>query len=203
MYGRRINDALSRTLAILASEYLGIGVSMIINDNGFVLITEKEINSKDLSEIIGDLGNTDMESLLKDNIRRTELMKRKFRHCAARSFMILRNYKGRKISISRQQISSQSLLRASEEISPNFPVIKETYREILEDTMDLPRAKEIARSLFSGEISHKIINTVVPSPFSHILVSFGEADVVMMKDRRKHLRDLHKKVIISIKKGAK
>ncbi|MCL4375419.1 ATP-dependent helicase [Candidatus Marsarchaeota archaeon] len=203
LYGRRINDALSRTLAILASEYLGIEVSMIINDNGFVLITEKEINSKDLSEMIGDLGNVDMESLLKDNIRRTELMKRKFRHCAARSFMILRNYKGRKISISRQQISSQSLLRASEEIGPNFPVIKETYREILEDTMDLPRAKEIARSLFSGEISHKIINTVVPSPFSHILVSFGEADVVMMKDRRKHLRDLHKKVILSIKKGAK
>ncbi len=153
--------------------------------------------------MISELGSIDMESLLKENVRRTELMRRKFRHCAARSFMVLRNYKGRKISVSRQQISSQSLLKAAEEISPNFPVIKETYREILEDTMDLPRAKEIARSLFSGSISHKIINTEVPSPFSHILVSFGEADVVMMKDRRKHLRDLHKKVISSIKKGVR
>ena len=203
LYGRRINDALSRTFAILISEYLGIDVSMIINDNGFVLITEQEISSMDLKEMINELGSADMGSLLRDNVRRTELMRRKFRHCAARSFMVLRNYKGRKISISRQQISSQSLLKASEEISPNFPIIKETYREILEDTMDLYRANEIAKSLFTGKITHKIINTEVPSPFSHILVSFGEADVVMMKDRRKHLRDLHKRVMNSIKKGTR
>ena len=33
------------------------------------------------------------------------------------------------------------MLKAAEEINPNFPIIKETYREILDDVMDLPRAR--------------------------------------------------------------
>jgi len=80
-------------------------------------------------------------------------MKRRFRHCAARSFMVLRNYKGQKISVNKQQFNAQSLLTAVEEMNPNFPILKETYREILEDVMDLPRAKEILKEIENGAIS--------------------------------------------------
>lgn len=59
------------------------------------------------------------------------------------SFFVLRNYKGYKISVSRQQLSSQTLLRIVEEVDPNFPVVQETYREILEDVLDIARAKEV------------------------------------------------------------
>ena len=109
-------------------------------------------------------------------------MKRKFRHVAARSFMILRNYKGYKIPVGRQQINSQMLFKAAEEIDPNFPVIKETYREIMNDTMDLPRAEAIISGLASGAIKFKIIKTQIPSPFSHNMLTFGSADVIMMRE---------------------
>lgn len=140
--------------------------------------------------------------MLKSNIRRTEMMKRRFRHCAVRGFMVLRNYKGKKISVKKQQVNAEALLSAVEEISPDFPILKETYREILEDVMDLPRTKEVLKGLREREIRYHVIETPVPSPFSHVMITFGEADIVMMKDRRKHLRELRKYVLANIKKSA-
>jgi ATP-dependent Lhr-like helicase len=201
LYGRRVNDALSRILAIILGEKYDEDVGVMVSDNGFVLFSEFKMSSKDIEEALETTFKTDITKLLKDNIRRTEMMKRKFRHCATRSFMVLRNYKGQKISVNKQQFNAQSLLTAAEEISPNFPILKETYREILEDVMDLPRAKEILKMIESKEISYKIINTPVPSTFSHLMLTFGEADIVMMKDRRKRIKELHKEVLKLISKG--
>ena len=125
-------------------------------------------------------------------------MKRKFRHVAARSFMILRNYKGHKISVKKQQFNSQLVFKAAEAIDPNFPVIKETYREIMDDVMDLPRAGLLIDSLKRGEIKMRLIKTPAPSPFSHNMITFGQADAVLMKDRHLHLQRLHKMVMKEI-----
>ncbi len=197
LYGRRINDVLSRAFAILFSEFYETDVGIMINDNGFVIVIDSGIktNKKDVDEIISELTGKNLVRLIKDNIRRTEMMKRRFRHCAARGFMILRNYKGIKISVRKQQFNAEALLKATEQISPDFPILKETYREIMEDVMDLPRAKDIISRIKSGELEYKIIETPLPSPFSHIMITFGEPDIVMMKDRRKHLRELRKQVL--------
>ncbi|MGC8710405.1 MAG: ATP-dependent helicase [Candidatus Micrarchaeia archaeon] len=205
LFGRRVNDAISRAIAIVMGDEYEEDIGVMVNDNGFALLTSFDIEEKEVSSIIDKLTNIDIANLLKSNIRRTEMMKRRFRHCAARSFMVLRNYKGQKISVGRQQFNSQSLLNAAEEINPEFPIIKETYREILEDVMDLPKAIEILRGISKKSIKYKIIETSLPSPFAHMMITFGEADIVMMKDRRKHLRELHKLVLQrigeEIKKG--
>ncbi len=203
LFGRRINDALSRIFAMLLSEKAGIDLGISISDNGFVigLPRSKSINKKIIEEVISDATELDTLRLLKNNIKRTEMMRRRFRYNAARSFMILRNYKGKKISVRKQQINSQLILKAAEEISPNFPIIKETYREIFEDLMDLPRAKKILFGILNKEINFKIIKTEVPSPFSHMMITMGEADVILMKDRRRHLRELRQQVLQKIKKS--
>jgi ATP-dependent Lhr-like helicase len=202
LYGRRVNDALSRLFAIEASDLFETDVGMMINDNGFVIVTDAalKMSRDDISKLVSNVVHSDATRIIRANVRRTEMMKRRFRHAAVRSFMVLRNYKGKQISVKKQQINSEFLLKAAEEISPDFPVIKETYREIMEDVMDLPRAKEILKKIKDGEIGYEVIETPIPSPFSHVMVTFGEADVVMMKDRRKHLRELHKHVLAQIKK---
>jgi hypothetical protein len=35
-----------------------------------------------------------------------------------------------------------------------------------------------------------------------MLVTMGESDVIMMKDRRKHIRELRRQVLSRIRKGA-
>jgi len=202
LYGRRVNDALSRLFTIEASDVFETDVGIMVNDNGFVIVTDAalKIGEEDISRLVSEVVKSDAARILRDNIRRTEMMKRRFRHAAVRSFMVLRNYKGRQISVKRQQINSELVMKAAEEISPDFPVIKETYREILEDVMDLPRAREILKKIKEGEIAYRVIETPIPSPFSHVMITFGEADVVMMKDRRRHLRELHRHVMQQIRK---
>jgi ATP-dependent Lhr-like helicase len=205
LYGRRINDTLSRIIAIMLRDIYETDIAVNITDNGFVLVTESgvKITNKDLNEVIGKMAGVDLQKLLKENIRNTEMMKRRFRHSAARAFMILRNYNGIKISVRKQQINSQLILKAAEQLNPNFPIIKETYREILDDVMDLPRTAAMAKMLYSGEIKYKIIETEVPSPFSHNMITFGESDIIMMKDRRRHIKELYKQVMSKINKMAK
>ena len=125
-------------------------------------------------------------------------MKRRFRHCAARGFLILKNYKGHKISVRKQQINAEKLIRICESIDPEFPIIEETYREILEDLMDVKRANDILRRIEKGEIEYEVIETRIPSPFAHNLIVLGEADVVLMKDRRERLMELHEKIMREI-----
>ena len=200
LYGRRVNDALSRAIGVQLAEMLDVDIDIMINDNGFVFRSEEpiKITAKDMKNIIEDISTTGLPTLLRRSIRKTELMKRKFRQVAARSFMILRNYNGYKISVGRQQMNSQLIFKAAEEIDPNFPVIKETYREIFNETMDLPRANEIISRMRDGKISYKVIKTAVPSPFSHSMMTFGHADAIMMKDRHKYLQKLHKHVMKKI-----
>ena len=200
LYGRRVNDTLSRVFAILLGQAVEEDIGVMISDNGFALITPFEVSDNDIKVAIEYAVIANIEKLLRENIRRTELMKRKFRHVATRSFLVLRNYKGHKISVKKQQLSSQHLIRACEEI-PNFPVLEETYREILYDLMDIEKAKYVINGLRNKSISFKIITTKYPSPFSHVLLTFGEADIVLMKDRRKRIMELHKKIIEEISKA--
>ncbi len=199
LFGRRVNDALSRVFAIELAELLDDEVGIMVSDLGFVINTKSGISKGDIDQIIKDLASTNISAMLKLNIRRTEMMKRRFRHVAARSFMILRNYKGWKISVGKQQLNSQLLLNAVEEIGQGFPVLKETYREILNDVMDLPRAQEVLMKIRKGEIKCRIIKTESPSPFSHKMLSFGHEDMIMMKKKHEYLQKLHESVMERIK----
>ncbi|MDE1865211.1 MAG: ATP-dependent helicase [Candidatus Micrarchaeota archaeon] len=200
LFGRRINDALSRAFGASLADFLDMDIGIMVNDNGFVMIPEEKVrlSEGDLKKIVSEIHDVGLSKIIKSNISGTELMKRKFRHVAARSFMILRNYKGHKISVKRQQFNSQLVFKAAEAIDPNFPVIKETYREIMDDVMDLPRAGEIIDAMKKGDIKIRLVKTPAPSPFSHNMITFGQADAVLMKDRHAHLQRLHKMVMEEI-----
>lgn len=203
LYGRRTNNALSRAYAYLLSQRTGTNVRITVSDNGFMLTLPYNNINLDVVELVYSLNEENIEDILKRVLRHTELLKRRFRHCAERSFMILRRYKGVETSLYRRQVNAQTLLRIIEKV-PEFPVLKETFREILEDYMNINAAKKVLRWLHNGIIDVKVIGpNTVPSPFAHNLVAQGYSDVVLMEDRRRLLELLHKRVmeIISSRKA--
>jgi ATP-dependent Lhr-like helicase len=195
LFGRKVNDALSRAVGSYISDLLDYDVATMISDNGFAFILPDfaDFEKIDTKKILLEIANSDIEEILKENVKRTELMKRRFRHCAARAFLVLRNYKGHKISVSKQQINAQTILKVFEDME-DFPVIKETYREILYDVMDLEHAKLVLHAIKSGKMKIKEISTPIASPFAHSLVVLGESDIIMMRDRRKKLLELYEKM---------
>ncbi len=106
-FGRRVNDALSRAYAYRVSAAIGANVSVTISDDSFMLGLPRKV---DPATVPGMIGPSDLEPVLRKSIRESEIFKLRFRHTAARSFMILRNYRGRPISVNRQQIRSRRKL---------------------------------------------------------------------------------------------
>jgi ATP-dependent Lhr-like helicase len=190
LYGRRVNDAFSRACAYLASKRIRRNVGLAVHDNGFALILPGEYEVEPLSQ----LNPQNLESVLKEAIARTELLRRRFRHCANRGLMILRNYKGYEIKVSKQQISASTLLKVCEGLE-DFPILNETYREILEDTMDVGNAKRVLADLEQGKVRLTKLKVDVPSPFAHGVVLVGMSDVVLMEDRQLVLQRLYNQVL--------
>src|SRR2546422_52051 len=191
-FGRRVNDALSRAFAFAITEAHHTNVRVSVTDDNFMITVPRRIELKGLTKLVT---SKNLEDLLRRAIRNTELYKQRFRHCATRSFMILRNYKGREVSIGRQQLRSQRVLDWLHEIE-DFPVVKETYNEILHMVMDLDHAREILRRIEAGEIAVVESDfTSLPSPFAHNVVLQGVSDLVLMEDRSALLRELHRKVL--------
>ncbi len=191
-FGRRVNDALSRAYAYALSEKLKCNVAARITDDNFMLTVPKRVELDGVENLVT---SENVEALLRGAIKNTELFKQRFRHCATRSFMILRSYKGKEVSIGRQQLRSQRVLDWFHEIE-DFPVIKETYNEILNEVMDLAHAKEVISKMEDGRIVFKKTGfSDLPSPFAHNVVLLGISDIVLMEDRSALLRELHRKVL--------
>ncbi len=187
MYGRRVNDALSRAFGFAAAQLRYRDVEVGINDNGFFLAGEKLDENKILAYVTPE----NIESLLKEAIEKTDVLKRRFRHCASRSLMILRNYRGRSKSVGKQQVHSGFLLAAVKTLSNEFPILREARREVLDDLMDLPRAKVILKSIASGKIKLKKVNVPLVSPFGLNLLLQSHADLISVEDRANFLKRMH------------
>lgn len=194
-FGRRVNDALSRGYAFTIANLYGFNTTVSITDDAFMITAPSQIPLDKLPRL---LRSEDIESLLRSSLRDTELLSQRFRHCATRSFMILKNYRGRELSLSRQQTRSQRLMSVLRDVE-DFPVISETYSEILNEVFDIEHAREVLVSIEEGERAVETIGyTDALSPFAHNVLLAGISDVVLMEDRSSLLRQLHRKVLSKV-----
>ena len=201
LIGRRANDALSRAFAYLVSKKKGCNVGIAINDNGFALLLppDKELGEEEIRELFQ---LEDLRETLKRALDNTELLKRRFRHVANRGLLILRRYVGRTKRLGRQQVMAVSLLRILKENYPDFPLLREVYREIMEDKMDVEKAELFLEWVKEGKIRVIIEEHVLPSPFAFNLEAIGSSDVVLMEDRRELIKALHRKIMAMIEAKA-
>ena len=141
-----------------------------------------------------------LRELLEEAVDKTEVFKRRFRHCATRSLMILRNYKGQSKTVGKQQMKSDFLLGALKKISMDFPILKETKREVLEDLMDINSAMLVLKWIKDKKIKVESIVTDIPSPFSLNLITQGYGDLVKMENKIEFLKRMHQHVLERIGK---
>ena len=201
LYGRRVTDCLSRGLAYVIGRSQHRDVEVGITDNGFYLSAEKPYNAiRAFSLLQGQFVEA-----VETSLEKSEVLSRRFRHCAGRSLMILRNYMGRKKRAGRMQISSKILYNAVKRISPNFPILKEARREVMEDQMDIINAKKVIDGIVNLQIKVVEKQLDMPSPFAFGLVMAGYSDIVRVEDKQDFLRRMHEQVLakINLKEGKK
>ena len=114
--------------------------------------------------------------------------------------MILRSYKGYVKRVGRQQMNSKILMDAVKRIDPNFSILKEAKREVLEDVMDFVHAQQVLESIEKKEIAVIEAFAPLPSPFAFNLVSQGVSDIIKIEDKYEFLRRMHQMVLAKIGK---
>lgn len=202
LFGRRVNDVLSRAVAFAIARMEHRDVEIGMNDNGFYVGFSKKVDAvKALKMLKADK----LDLVMKHAIDQTEILKRRFRHCATRGFMILRNYMGRQKNAGRQQVSSMILMSAVKRISNDFCILKEARREVLEDLMDIENSKKVLREIEEGKIKLVEIQTKIPTPFAFNIALQGFMDILKIEDKIAFLQRMHELVLakISLEKGRK
>ncbi|MDP3065658.1 MAG: ATP-dependent helicase [Methanobacteriaceae archaeon] len=195
LFGRRVNDALSRALAYVIARKYRRDVMISISDNGFYLSSDGKIGGL---EAFKDLTSENLEDILVEAIDRTETLAGRFRHCAGRSLMILRRYKGQEKSVGRQQVKGKILLKFVKDLDPNFSILKEARREVIEDYMDVKNANKVLKMLEDEKMDLKQISTKIPSPFAFNLIAQGYLDVLKYEERIEFIRRMHQAILEQI-----
>ena len=195
LYGRRVNDCLSRALAFAITRTQHADVEVGISDNGFYLSSEKKINVMKAFEM---LKTENFRKVMENAIEGSEVLRRRFRHCASRALMILRNYKGRTKNVGRQQVSSMILMSAVKRINENFSILKEARREVMEDLMDIESTLKVLKRIENDEVNIKEHVTRIPSPFAFNLALRGFTDILKAEDRQEFLQNMHNMVLAKI-----
>jgi ATP-dependent Lhr-like helicase len=195
LFGRRVNDCLSRAVAFVIAKQKHKDVEVGINDNGFYITADKSLKAIGALKF---LKSEKLDLLLRAAIDQSEVFRRRFRHCAGRALMILRNYMGRKKRVGRQQVSSMILMSALRRIDPDFSILKEARREVLEDLMDITNTKKVIEGIESGQIRIVEMDTKIPSPFAFKIALQGRLDVMKIEDKHEFLRRMHNMVLAKI-----
>ncbi len=83
LFGRRVNDALSRAVAYVIAKKYRRDVMISVSDNGFYLSSDGKIGGL---EAFKDLTSENLEEILVKAIDKTETLAGRFRHCAGRPY---------------------------------------------------------------------------------------------------------------------
>ncbi len=198
-YGRRFNDGFSRLLAYRCAQQANANVKVAVADHGFTL--SLPLNRKvDLSGLLADLDPGDVRGDLRASLDGTDLLQRYFRINATRSLMILKRYKGYEKSASEQQVNSEMLLGFAEDLE-EFAVIEETYREILEDKLNVAGIESVLADVVAGDIEVVTKRVDSPTPRAFGLATLMASDVVLAEDESAVLQEFHERVLTEIETG--
>jgi ATP-dependent Lhr-like helicase len=166
-YGGRVHAAWGLALAAKIRAERELEADAIWSDDGIVihLPDADEPPPADLVLIEPD----EVEELVVGELAGSALFGSHFRENAARSLLLPRAYPGKRTPLWQQRLKSQSLLEVARDF-PRFPVVLETYREVLRDVLDLPSLGELLRDLHSRKLSLVEVETPTASPFASSLL---------------------------------
>src|SRR4029077_8896427 len=88
-----------------------------------------------------------------------------------RALLLPRGNPRRRMPLWLQRLKSLDLLQVVQQF-PSFPILVETYREVLQDAFDMQGLKDTLTAISAGNIRIHTVETSAPSPFAASL-QFG------------------------------
>ena len=200
-FGGRVHAPWSLALTARLRDSLGLEVNTIWSDDGIALHLPDADATPSLDDVLVDPG--ELEELVVTELAGTALFGARFRENAARALLIPRRRPGQRTPLWQQRLKAQGLLQVARRYS-DFPVVLETYREVMQDVFDLPALRELLTALRQRRIDLVEVETPTASPyassllFDYVATYMYEDDTPLAERRAQALsldRDLLKELL--------
>jgi ATP-dependent helicase Lhr and Lhr-like helicase len=166
-FGGRVHSAWALALSARIRDEFGLESDAIWSDDGIIvhLPDADEPPSAELLMVEPDA----IEDMVVRELSSSALFGARFRENAARALLLPRAYPGKRTPLWQQRLKAQSLLEVAKRYG-QFPIVLETYRECLQDVLDLPGLQQLLTGLHTRELSLVEVETQRASPFASSLL---------------------------------
>jgi len=162
--GRMVHELLSALLAYRIAQRLPVSFSMAMNDYGFELFSDVQLDIEELLE--EDLFSLDhLEEDILHCINESELAKRKFREIASIAGLVFQGYPGKPTSFKHIQANSGLLFQVFEDYEPDNLLLKQARAEVLNQQMEQELLIEAVRKINRQSIQVRYPSQLTPFSF--------------------------------------
>src|SRR5690348_3068418 len=169
-FGGRVHAPWGMALGRRMRERLGVEVQVQTTDDGLMLRLP-ELGGAPPTDVIRSLTAAEAEKLVVEEVGQSSLFGARFRMNAARALLLPRGNPRRRMPLWLQRLKALDLLQAVREY-PSFPIVVETYRDVLQDAFDMGGLRDVLERIAEGTITIRVVETELPSPFAASL-QFG------------------------------
>jgi ATP-dependent Lhr-like helicase len=166
-FGARVHAPWAMALTQMLKTRLDQEVDVIWADDGIAFRFPDADHPPDAGDLA--LGPDEIEDLVVDYLGGSALFSARFREAAARALLLPRRRPGGRTPLWLQRRRAADLLAVAKDYG-SFPIVLETYREVLQDDFDLPALVEVLQDLRSRRIRIAEVDTTAASPFAASLL---------------------------------
>jgi ATP-dependent Lhr-like helicase len=166
--GRFVHEAMGSLLGYRLSLLEPITFSLAFNDYGFELLSDREIDMRQLLD--NNLFSTDyMLQDLRKSLNATEMARRKFRDIAVISGLVFTGYPDKGVRMKHLQGHSQLLFDVFREYEPDNLLFQQAFTETFEQQLEAGRLSMALERIAKQEIVWKTCTE--PTPFSFPIIT--------------------------------
>ncbi len=161
--GRYVHEGLGALIAKRISNMMPISFSIVMNDYGFELLSDQEI---DVESILTKqlFSSKNLIEDIQSSINAVEMAKRKFRDIAIISGLVFTGFPGKQKKERHLQSSAQLLFGVFQDYEPNNILFKQTYEEVMTFQLEEARMRQALDRIQNQYIV--IVKPDRPTPFS-------------------------------------
>ncbi|MGI8658655.1 MAG: Lhr family helicase, partial [Candidatus Limnocylindria bacterium] len=202
-FGGRVHAPWSMAIESRLREEHGLDVQTIWSDDGIAVRLPEGIEADGASIDATLLLDPDqIEELLMAELGGSAIFAARFRENAARALLLPRRRPGQRTPLWMQRQKSADLLEVASRYG-SFPIILETYREILRDVFDMPALVGLLSDIRARRIRTVSVETRSASPFASSLLfdyvgSFMYEGDVPLAERRAQALALDRELLAEL-----
>jgi ATP-dependent Lhr-like helicase len=166
-FGATLHQALKLVLQARLRQRLGVLPACLHGDDG-VLIRLPQTEEPPL-DLFDGLTPERAEALIREELGDCALFGLRFRQNAGRALLMPRPDPAKRTPLWLQRLRAKDLLQVARQF-PDFPIVVETYRECLNDDLDLPRLRRFLEDIAQGTIRVVTRRGEIASPFASELI---------------------------------